>query len=154
KSGNGAHACDVKDNGMNGGFGVAAATPTAALADAAAANGLAFDASWSTGFNDFFVTQVGSDIEGGPPEFPAWGYAVNYTTAGVGGCQFQLAPGSEVLWAYNYFNLAHLLELLAPTSANSGTAFSVHVADAQTGQPISGASIGEVAGGVTTPIPG
>jgi hypothetical protein len=150
-----AHPCDVKDNGGNGGFGVAAATPTAALYIAAVAHGLSFDAKWEEGtLHDFFVTQIGSDVNGGAPEFPSWGYAVNYTTAGVGGCQFQLAPGSEVLWAYNYFNLAHLLALSGPSSANLGSPVSVHVSDAQTGQPISGASLGEVVQGATTALAG
>src|SRR5207245_7312821 len=132
-------------NGSNEGFGAAAATPTAALYTAASANGLAFDASWSTApLNDFFVKQVGSDVNGGEPEFPSWGYAVNFTTAGVGGCQFQLAPGSEVLWAYNYFNLAHLLALSGPSAVSVGAPFTVHVSDGQTGEPISGAKLGEV----------
>ena len=149
-----AHPCDVKDNGGNEGFGVSAATPTTALYDAATETGLAFNATWSSKFNDFLVTQVGSDVEGGPPEFPAWGYAVNDTTAGVGGCQFQLAPGSEVLWAYDYFNLPHLLQLSGPASASSGTPFSVHVVDGQTGEPLAGAAIGQVTAGVTTTLPG
>jgi hypothetical protein len=153
-SSKGAHPCDVKDNGSNGGFGVAAATATTALYDAAVARGLSFDAKWEEkGLNDFFITQVGPDVNGGEPEYPSWGYAVNYTTAGVGGCQFQLAPGSEVLWAYNYFNLPHLLGLTAPAAVNAGAPFAVHVVDSQTGQPIAGASIGEFVQGVTTPIP-
>jgi hypothetical protein len=152
-SSGGAHPCDVKDNGSNGGFGPTAATPTTALYDAALASGLPFDASWSGSFNDFFVSQVGTDVNGGAPEFPSWGYAVNYTTAGVGGCQFQLAPGSEVLWAYNYFNLTHLLNLSGPAAVNVGAPFVLHVSDGQTGEPISGAALGEVSGGVTTTIP-
>jgi hypothetical protein len=152
KSSGGPHPCDLKDNGGNGGFGPAAGTPTAALYQAATASGMPFDASWSSKFNDFFVTQAGSDVNGGEPEFPSWGYAVNYTTAGVGGCQFQLAPGSEVLWAYNYFNLPHLLRLSGPASANAGIPFQVSVTDGQTGQPIPGAAIGEVTAGVTATI--
>lgn len=152
-SSGGAHPCDVKDNGSNGGFGTAAATPTTALYDAAVARALTFDASWSNSFTDFLVSQVGTDVNGGAPEFPSWGYAVNYTTAGVGGCQFQLAPGSEVLWAYNYFNLTHLLSLSGPVAVNAGAPFAVHVSDGQTGEPISGVALGEVSGGVTTTIP-
>jgi hypothetical protein len=148
-SSEGAHLCDFKDNGAHEGFGPAGATPTAALFDAATAIGLPFDAKWSKSLNDFFITQVGGDVEGGAPEFASWGYAVNYTTAEVGGCQFLLAPGSEVLWAYNYFNLHHLLKLSAPSVANAGTPFVVHVTDGQTGEPISGAAIGQVAGGLT-----
>jgi hypothetical protein len=150
----GPHPCDVKDNGGNGGFGVEAATPTGALHSAAVQVGLPFNAKWSSSFNDFFVTQFGPDVEGGAPEFASWGYAVDYTTAGVGGCQFQLAPGNEVLWAYNYFNLKHLMRLTGPLSASVGTPFTVHVTDGQTGAPISGAAIGELSEGVTTSIPG
>jgi hypothetical protein len=153
-SSGGAHPCDVKDNGGNEGFGTEAATPTTALYDAALASGLSFNAGWSSSLHDFFISQVGTDIEGGPPNYEAWGYAVNYTTANVGGCQFQLAPGSEVLWAYNYFNLSHLLSLSGPTSSSVGVPISIHVADGRTGEAISGASIGEYAGGVTTPIAG
>jgi hypothetical protein len=152
-SSGGAHPCDVKDNGGNEGFGAAAATPTAALYDAALSQGLAFDASWVGSLNDFFVLRVGNDVNGGAPEFPSWGYAVNSTTAGVGGCQFQLASGSEVLWAYNYFNLEHLLSLAGPSSVNAGTPFTVHVADGRTGEPVPGAAIGVLNAGVTTTIP-
>jgi hypothetical protein len=151
ESSEGAHPCDVKDNGGNEGFGRAAATPTTALYDAATASGLAFNAKWSKApLNDFFVTRVGNDVEGGAPEFAAWGYAVNYATANVGGCQFAVAPGNEVLWAYNYFNLPHLLSLAGPTSVNAGTAVTVHVLDGQTGEPMAGSAIGVDVGGVTT----
>lgn len=130
------------------------ANATTALYDAALANNLAFNAKWYTSFNDFEVTQVGTDKNGGEAEgFPSWGYAVNYTTANVGGCQFQLAPGSEVLWAYNYFNLKHLLNLSGPSSVVIGVPFTVHVTDGQTGEPVSGAAMGEDVNGVTTTIP-
>jgi hypothetical protein len=151
----GAFPCDFTENGEHAeGFGTVAATPTAVLYDAAIANHLEFAAAWSTSLKDFLVEQVGPDKEGGPPNYEAWGYAVNYTTANVGGCQFQLAPGSEVLWAYNYFNLHHLLSLSGPTSVDAGTPFTVHVVDGQTGQPVEKASVGEVVDGVTTTIPG
>jgi hypothetical protein len=150
----GPHPCDVKDNGGNEGFVAEGASPTAALYDAALASGLEFDAGWSGSFHDFFVTQVGSDAEGGAPNFEGWGYAVDYATANVGGCQFQLAPGNEVLWAFNYFNLTHLLSLSGPETANVGTPINLHVTDGRTGEAISGASIGEDVAGVTTPVPG
>lgn len=152
-SSGGSHPCDVKDNGANEGYGVSSGTPTTALRDAAVADGLKFDGTWSNTYKDFLVTEVGSDINGGEPEYPSWGYAVNYTTAGVGGCQFQLAPGSEVLWAYNYSNLKHLLSLTGPTSANVGSQITLHVLDGQTGAPIAGAAIGEDVSGLTTTIP-
>ena len=162
-SSGGAHPCDFASNGSSqsefADGGNPSGTPTTALHDAALASGLAFDAKWfgneSKGGEpgDFFVTKVGPDANGGPPTFPSWGYAVGYTTASVGGCQIALAPGSEVLWAYDYFNLAHLLELSAPASASAGAPFTVHVTDGRTGQPVAGASIGAVAGGVTSTIP-
>ena len=97
-----AHPCDVKDNGSNGGYGAAAATPTTALYDAAVAHGLSFNAEWSTEFNDFDILQVDKDIANSEKNGEYWGYAINFTTAELGGCQIRLAPGSEVLWAYNF----------------------------------------------------
>jgi len=162
-SSGGAHPCDFASNGSSesefADGGSPSGTPTTALHDAALASGLAFDAKWfgNTGKGgepgDFFVTKVGPDANGGPPTFPSWGYAVGYTTATVGGCQIALAPGSEVLWAYNYFNLTHVLRLSAPLSVNAGAPFSVHVVDGRTGEPVAGASIGELSGGVTSTIP-
>lgn len=158
----GAHPCNYAENGSStsefADGGNASGTPTTALHDAAIGRGLAFNAEWfgneSHGGNpgDFFVTQVGPDIEGGTP-VESWGYAVDDTTAPVGGCEIALAPGSEVLWAYNYFNLTHLLSLSGPSSANAGAPFVVHVTDGQTGEAIAGAAIGEVNAGVTTTIP-
>jgi hypothetical protein len=160
----GPHPCDYAENGnaeaLEGNGGTPSGTPTTALHDAALATGLTFNAEWfgnkKNGGNpgDFFVTQVGPDVNEISPPFAAWGYAVNDTTAPVGGCQIALAPGSEVLWAYNYFNLPHLLGLSGPTSVGAGTPFTVHVVDGHTGEPLAGASIGEVAGGVTTAISG
>jgi hypothetical protein len=164
-SSNGVHPCDYADNGNSGGEfsngGSPAGTPTTALRDAALANGLAFDAEWfgsgkegNENPGDFFVTQVGSDMNENSGSFASWGYAVNFLTAPVGGCQIALAPGSEVLWAYNYFNLEHRLSLSGPPSAASGAPFTVHVVDGGTGVPQAGAAIGEVIGGVSTTIPG
>jgi hypothetical protein len=161
-SSKGPHPCNYSENGSSSGEfangGNASGTPTSALHDAAIADGLAFDAEWfgneKSGGNpgDFFVTQVGTDINETSSPFDSWGYAVDDTTAPVGGCQIALAPGSEVLWAYNYFNLVHLLSLSGPSSVNAGTPFVVHVTDGQTGQAIAGAAIGEVNAGLTTPF--
>jgi hypothetical protein len=147
-SSKGSHPCDVKDNGENGGYGAPGATPTDALYDAALAQHLALDAKWE--LNDFKIEQIGEDIANSANNGEYWGYSVDYTTAEVGGCQVRLAPGSEVLWAYNFFGLPHLLSLSGPASVNVGTPFTVHVTDGQTGQPIEGAQIGQFAGGVTT----
>jgi len=150
-SSKGPHLCDFKDNGTHEGFGPNALTPTVVLYDAAAASGFAFDAEWSTSLNDFFITKFGPNASN---ETEFWGYAVNYSTAEVGGCQFALANGSEVLWAFNYFNLEHLLDLTGPASADVGVPFAVHVADGRTGEAIAGAAIGEDVAGTTTSLPG
>jgi hypothetical protein len=161
----GPHPCDYSQNGSsesefpNG--GTPSATPTNALRAAALTSGLAFDAEWFGNAKspehlpgDFFVTQVGPDKNETSPPFASWGYAVNETTAAVGGCQIALAPGNEVLWAYNYFNLSHRLKLSGPASAEPGRPFAVHVVDAQTGAAMAGAAVGTLAGGVTTPAAG
>jgi len=147
------HPCDVNENGPEplGSFGSPYGTPTTALYDAAQSLKLAFHASWYKPLNDFFVEGIGTL---GPPESESWGYAVNYTTANVGGCQFQLAPGSEVLWASNYGLAKHVLELSGPATAEAGHPFTVHVRDGQTGVAIVGAAIGELTSGVTATIPG
>jgi hypothetical protein len=144
-SSGGPHPCDYADNGNSGGFtngGTPGGTPTTTLRDAALATGLAFDASWFASVNDFFVSQVGGDINQTSSPFASWGYAVNFTTANVGGCQIAVAPGNNVLWAYDYFNKSHLLALSAPASASTGAPISVTVTDGQNGQPIPGASVG------------
>jgi hypothetical protein len=158
-SSKGAHPCNYAENGgsesefANG--GTPSATPTDALRSAALAGGLAFDAEWfgneKNGGNpgDFFVLQVGPDANS---KTAFWGYAVDETTAPVGGCQVALPPGAEVLWAYNYFGLAHHLHLAGPATVSAGVPFTVHVVDGQNGQPVAGASIGTYGSGVTTPL--
>jgi hypothetical protein len=163
-SSGGAHPCDYAHNGNSNTFengGSPAATPTTALHDAARAAGLAFDAEWFGSGpegkgdpGDFFVTRLGPDANQTSGSFDSWGYAVNYLTAPVGGCQIALAPGSEVLWAYNYFNLEHRLRLTGPASANLGSPFKVSVADGGTGEPLAGMTVGEMSGGTTTPQSG
>ena len=138
----GPHPCDYKDNGSNGGFGPSLGTPTTAVYDAAQKLGIGFGATWYSSQNDFFVTQVGSDVNQSSGSFASWGFAVGYTTSSVGGCQIGLSPGSDVLWAYDYFNKAHLLKLTGPATAQVGQPAVVNVTDGQSGQPISGASVG------------
>jgi hypothetical protein len=144
------HPCDVNENGEfpAGTFGAPYGTPTSALYDAAQSLGLTLAAYWYAPLNDFFINGIGAD------ETPSWGYAVDYTTASVGGCQFQLAPGSEVLWSAAFASAKHLLKLSGSAAANVGSPLVVHIADGQTGSPIAGAAIGEDIAGVTTTIPG
>jgi hypothetical protein len=164
ESSKGSHPCNYKENGPSSekeetfeDGGNEGATPTTALRDAAVQAGLAFNAEWfgsgSEGKKtpgDFLITQVGGDISNSEKNNEYWGYAVNDTTAVVGGCQIALAPGNEVLWAYNYFNQKHLLSLSGPASVTSGVPFTVHVTDGQTGEPLEKASIGQLISGVTS----
>ena len=75
ESSKGPHPCDVKDNGANEGFGVAAATPTTALYDAAINNGLAFNAHGLTTNTMAFLVTSGRwlDIRRRTTGFPLMG---------------------------------------------------------------------------------
>jgi hypothetical protein len=157
-SSGGAHPCDVKDNGANEGLGSALPTPTDALYDATVQAKLPFNAEWfgeshAEKVYDFFVSQVGPDANGGAEE-AYWGGAVNFHELASGGCQVGLEPDDEVLWAYNFFNKAHMLKLSGPTVAQVGSPITVSVTDGHTGSAIVGAAIGEMTAGLTTTIPG
>jgi hypothetical protein len=156
-SSGGAHACDVTHN--TGNPGPELGNATTALRDVALAQGLAFDAEWfgsevHPGAGDFFVSRVGEDVNESAPPFDSWGFAVNDVSSEVGGCEVAPEAGSEVLWAYNFFNLTHLLRLSGPASAEVGVPFTVHVADGTSGAALSGAALGETSGGVTSALPG
>lgn len=81
---------------------VPAPTPTAAAADALGLIGETFDGQWYPGFNDYFITRWGPDTQS-PGESAYWGTLVNDTFTDVGGCQYQLDDGDEVLWVYDAF---------------------------------------------------
>ena len=153
----GAHRCDVTHNSGNPGPELGNATT--ALRDAALAQGLSFDAEWfgseaHPGAGDFFVSRVGEDSNENAPPFDSWGFAVNFVASEAGGCEVAPEAGSEVLWAYNFFNLTHLLRLSGPASAEAGVPFTVHVSDGAGGAAISGATVGETVAGVTGGLPG
>ncbi|HVX34247.1 MAG TPA: hypothetical protein VHA80_14015 [Solirubrobacterales bacterium] len=77
-------------------------TPTAAAADALGLIGATFDGQWYPGFDDYFITRWGPDSQS-PGESAYWGVLVNDTLTAVGGCQYQLDGGDEVLWVYDAF---------------------------------------------------
>jgi uncharacterized membrane protein YgcG len=104
-------------NPLDPGNSVPEPTPTSAAADAMALIGETFDARWYPGFNDYFITRFGPDREVGSK---SWGLLVNDTFTDVGGCQFQLDEGDEVLWIYNAFNNRPELSLL-PAGYGSGS---------------------------------
>jgi hypothetical protein len=125
-------------------------TPTAAAADAMTLAGETFDGKWYDGFNDYFITRFGPDAEKGGK---SWGILVNNTFTSVGGCQYQLDGGDEVLWVFNAFTSRPFLALFPAAAhytsgprpltatATLGEPFEVEVvsyADDQEGDPAEG----------------
>jgi hypothetical protein len=92
-------------------------TPTAASVDATSLIGETFDGQWYPGYHDYFITRWGPDRE---EEGMSWGVLVNNVFTNVGGCQYELGTGDEVLWAYNAFGHRPFLALF-PAGDTSGT---------------------------------
>lgn len=90
-------------------------TPTAASVDAMETIGETeeMDGQWYPGFNDYFVKQWGAEEENAEHEGKSWGILVNNVYTDVGGCQWQLHTGDEVLWIYNAFQSRPILGLFA-----------------------------------------
>jgi hypothetical protein len=134
-SSGGPHPCD----GTNGG---ASTTPgpvaTAALDDGARVNGFGWDATWSAGFSDFLVAQVGGESQ---TTTQFWGYLVNFAFPSVGGCQQKVSQGDEVLWVFDAFNKTRALKLSGPGSATTGSPVTVQVVDGADGSPQAGATV-------------
>jgi hypothetical protein len=85
-------------------------TPTAASADALAIVGETFDGEWYPGYEDYFITRWGPDKEN-TAEGAYWGILVNNVFTNIGGCQYELSKGDEVLWVYNAFAARPFLAL-------------------------------------------
>jgi len=93
-------------NGLNNGASpTPGPTPTAAAVDATAILGEGFDGDWygSESFDDYFITQWGPERQD-VGEGDYWGVAVNNVFTSVGGCQYLLDVGDEVLWVYDAFD--------------------------------------------------
>jgi hypothetical protein len=113
-------------------------TPTGASVDAMSLIGETFDGRWYGGYDDYFITRWGSDRE---EEGMSWGVLVNNVFTAVGGCQYELGPGEEVLWAYDAFAAKPFLALFAAgehytsgtrpltATAELGRPFTVEVLD-------------------------
>jgi hypothetical protein len=134
-AGGGPHPCD----GTNGG---ASTTPgpvaTAALDDGARINGFGWDATWSAGFSDFLVSQVGGESQ---TATQFWGYLLNFAFPTVGGCQQKVNQGDEVLWVFDAFNKTRALKLSGPSSATTGSPVTVQVVDGADGSPQPAATV-------------
>lgn len=77
--------------------------PTSAAADAMRIAGLGFDGQWYKSYEDYFLERWGPDAED-PAASEYWGVLVNNVFTDVGGCQYQLDGGDEVLWVYDAFD--------------------------------------------------
>jgi hypothetical protein len=110
-----------------------AVTPTLASVDAMASIGETFDGQWYDGYEDYFLTRWGPDAQ----DLVAgayWGILVNEVFTNVGGCQYQLDDGDEVLWVYDAFKSRPSLALF-PEEAHYSSGPRPQSAVAQIGKP-------------------
>jgi len=131
----GTHPCDGTNAGA---FPSPVPTPTAALDDAARANGVSWDADWFDSFSDFIVTRVGNESA---TSSQFWGLIVNGKFSSSGGCQVKLNQGDEVLYAFDAFSKTAVLRLAGPGTATVGQPLNVTVTDTQTDTPAANASV-------------
>jgi hypothetical protein len=108
-------------------------TPTAAAADAMSMLGETFDGQWYDTYDDYFITRFGPD-EQSLTEAAYWGILVDDVFTDVGGCQYELGAGQEVLWVYDAFKSRPLLALL-PASAGYTSGVRPLTATAELGKP-------------------
>lgn len=137
----GTHLCDGTNNNANPKPGN---TPTAALDAASKLAKFPFDGTYSATFSDFFITSIGTSTQ---TSTQFWGLLVNYQFTPVGGCQAEVKPGDEVLWAFDAFNKNAFLKVEPRAiTAKKGQTKTVTVTDGSTGTAVQGAVID----GVTT----
>ncbi|HEV7400041.1 MAG TPA: DUF4430 domain-containing protein [Solirubrobacterales bacterium] len=110
-----------------------APTPTAASANAMASIGESFDGQWYEGYDDYFITRWGPQAQD-PSASAYWGLLVNEVFTNVGGCQYQLDGGDEVLWVCDAFNGRPSLALF-PVDANYASGPRPLTATAELGKP-------------------
>lgn len=137
----GTHLCDGTNNGANPKPGN---TPTAALDAASKLAKFPFDGIYSSDVSDYFITSIGTSTQTAS-EF--WGLLVNYQFTSVSGCQAEVQPGDQILWAFDAFNKNAFLKVEPHAiAAKKGETKTVTITDGQTGAPVQGALID----GVTT----
>ncbi|KAG8787180.1 hypothetical protein FRC12_015843 [Ceratobasidium sp. 428] len=113
----GTHHCDGTNLSANPTPGP---TCTSALDDAAKLTHFAWDGTYSTTYDDYFVTKIGGSAQ---TDSQFWGVLLNWHFTSVGGCQQKVATKDEILWAYDAFNKAHFLKLDGPTTTKVNVPF-------------------------------
>jgi len=131
----GNHHCDGTNNGENP---LPGPTCTSALDDASRIHHFPFDGTFSTAFDDFFITSIGGDTQTST-EF--WGILLNFEFTPVGGCQQEVKLNDDILWAFDAFNANAFLKLSGPNFAPVNTPVVLTVIDGQTGNPVAGATV-------------
>jgi len=94
--------------------------PTSAGSDAMRIAGFDFDGQWYNQYEDYFLTRWGPNAQD-QAENEYWGILVNNVFTDVGGCQYQLDGGDEVLWIYDGFDGRERLALY-PAGYSGGAA--------------------------------
>ncbi|MDQ8045440.1 MAG: choice-of-anchor D domain-containing protein [Solirubrobacteraceae bacterium] len=122
-----ARTCDGTNNGANPTPGPTATGAAVSATDLLEAG---FDGDWYDGFDDYFVKAFADEVQN-PDPFYYFGVLVNGDFTPVGGCQFRVAAGDQVLWANDAFNGRPFLNVTKPTTdAVVGKPFAVQVAGA------------------------
>ncbi len=140
------HRCDGTNAGA---YPTPGPTPTTALDDASDRpnSGFNWDGTYteSTGgftVQDYFVTKIGGDVNGGPPDYPSWGVFLNSEATSAGGCQVRVHAGDEVLWAYDAFSKNGVAQFSGPDSAQTGQQVDVKLFDNATKAPLTDGMLG------------
>ena len=106
--------CDGTNPSNPAGVGSPTSTPTAVTADGMSLVGESFDGKWYDDLEDYFLTRWGPDVQNvGAAAY--WGLLVNDVFTAVGGCQYPLDAGDEVLWIYDAFKGRPTLALFPET---------------------------------------
>lgn len=111
--------CDSTNPLNPGGVSFPAPTPTAVSADAMSLIGETFDGKYYDELEDYFLTRWGPDAHNlGTAAY--WGILVNNVFTAVGGCQYPLDGGDEVLWIYDAFKGRPTLALFPESPHDPG----------------------------------
>ncbi|KAF5390026.1 hypothetical protein D9757_003818 [Collybiopsis confluens] len=96
------------------------------------------DATYNQGFNDFFITRIGTDANARPNY---WTLYIDYQFQQRGGCQLIAKPGQRVLWVFGASENTPFLDLHGPTTVRRNQSTTFGVINGRNGEPIEGATV-------------